>query len=99
MDPEKRPSLLKRAKNLTKEAINAAKHLKSGGELLVSEEEHSDRVEICKDCPLYGKFVEDECGSCGCPISTRKAWLASTCCPLYKWDGDLSKTELCQEEE
>ena len=96
---EKRPSLVQRAKNAASAALQAAKYLKEEGHLLVDKEEHSERLAICKDCPEYGKYVEDECGECGCPVSSRKAWLASSCCPLRMWDGDIEKSELCQQEE
>jgi hypothetical protein len=96
---KKRPSLLTKAKNVAREAVQAAKYLKQEGHILVDEEERQERLNICAGCEEYSKFAEDECGECGCPVSTRKAFLASTCCPLKMWDGDLDKTELCSNEE
>jgi hypothetical protein len=82
-----------------KEALQAVTYLKEEGHLVVSEEEHTERLAMCSTCEEYSKYVEDECGECGCPVATRKAWLASTCCPLRMWYGDLEKTELCDQQE
>jgi hypothetical protein len=88
-------------KNVIKEAKQAAVYLANEGHILVSEEEHAERMKVCEsnDCGAYSEFVEDECGDCRCPLRTRKAWLASTCCPQRRWYGDIEKTELCSQEE
>ena len=96
---DKRPSFPERTANAVRASIAAARFLKEEGYLLVSSSDHEERIAICTTCEEYGKYVEDECGECGCPVATRKAWLASTCCPFRMWYGDIDKTELCDQQE
>jgi hypothetical protein len=89
--------IAKKAFNASKACLDTAKHLATTGEILVSQEEYEDRVNICKECPYYEKFASDECGDCLCFVKAAKAWLASQHCPQYKWEGDDLK--IIEEDE
>ena len=86
VNPIKR--MAKKAFNATKACLETAKHLAETGELIVSQEEYQDRVNICEACPLFEKFAKNECGDCLCYIKSGKAWLSAMYCPQFMWPGD-----------
>ena len=98
---ESRPGPITRVKNLTKAMLSAGKYLISEGHVLCDEKTTLDRLKVCETCPEYGKYVEDECGECGCPVKARKALLESACCPRSWWDNDMTKVGLglCEENK
>ena len=75
------PGLLRKAKNFAK----AVKHDRARDRLRVPAEVRTQRMEICRACPLYNK-AKGWCKhpACGCVMTRKTSW-ASTECPVGKW--------------
>lgn len=53
----------------------------------VSVEIQKERMEICKECPMFIKLTS-QCKECGCFMEA-KTKLPDAFCPLEKWDRVL----------
>ena len=82
--PKEMPSLFQMAKNLVNSGKDIVEGAMSGEGLLVPEETHNERMEICKSCPLF-VHESSRCLECGCFMHT-KAMFKKTYCPLHKWE-------------
>ena len=78
------PSIIKKAVNFSKAAINHAR----GGFVRTPDHVFKARMDICSGCD---KLLKDEsketlgdCLECGCPVGAKARW-ASEGCPLGKW--------------
>lgn len=88
----KEPSFLEKAKNFSSAFIKDI----STGMKRCTEEEIQERLEICRDCPLFKKYSDEPIRgvcthkSCGCNIKdtqeywNKLAWKSQEC-PLKKW--------------
>lgn len=80
------PSTRSMALSLFKEIGKSAKT----GFKRVSEEAFNQRLSICNDCNYWDKegfFGYGRCKACGC--SKAKLWLATSSCPIKKWESEL----------
>ena len=84
---KKEPSIVQKAKNVTKAA---AKYAGSGFKN-VSEERQKERMEICKKCEFYQADGNPTCAKCGCFLKVKTAW-ASESCPIGKWMSNFNKS-------
>jgi len=76
-----KPTVLQKAKNLTKEIIKSGKRVVKNEPLKVPQTMADERWAICNNCP---KFNDGQCSICGCSLRN-KIWWASGTCPLDKW--------------
>lgn len=96
---QQEPSLLQKAWNFGKSALNHA----IAGNPTVPEETMKERLEICRSCPLF-KLNHNQVGgvcthsSCGCNIQdnldylNKIAW-ADQECPIQRWGKFNEKDE------
>lgn len=96
---QQEPSLLQKAWNFGKSALNHA----LAGNPTVPEETMKERLEICRSCPLF-KLNHNQVGgvcthsSCGCNIQdnldylNKIAW-ADQECPIQRWGKFNEKDE------
>jgi len=83
----KKTNSINKMKNFGKALLNFAK---SGGKM-VSEEERTARLAVCKDCPLYrDKGDLSTCRACGCYLYA-KTWMATEECPKGYWAGEANE--------
>lgn len=74
-----KPSLLRRAVNLTKAVARDV----AAGMPRRTEEEQARILAICRECDQF-RPSDQTCARCGCPIA-RKSPLARERCPLGRW--------------
>lgn len=55
------------------------------GAVLVSEEKHKERIDICLKCDKYSNNAAQYCTECYCVVPF-KTKLKGTSCPLGKWE-------------
>jgi hypothetical protein len=82
------PGLIQKAVNLTK-AIR--KEARRPG-VKVPKEVRTERMTICRGCPMYNR-AKGWCKhpGCGCLMTRKTAWASATC-PVGKW-GEFYETE------
>lgn len=71
------------AVNLFQSTKSVLEHLKSTGQLIVSEEKAEERMSICKTCN-YFVAEYSRCSNCGCSMFV-KTKLQAMKCPIGKW--------------
>lgn len=87
-EPEKPlPSLVVRAKNVTKAAGRVVKATCKGEKVKAPPELVAARQSACNVCPEKNR--KGVCMSCGCTLSA-KQWLLTESCPLGKWPSVAS---------
>jgi hypothetical protein len=69
--------------NLGKSVIKNVRHVSSGGQLKLNEEEKNKRFDICKNCNWFDPKTE-KCFQCGCYLKI-KTYLKAESCPIGKW--------------
>jgi hypothetical protein len=90
----KYPSIAQQAKNLTEATGKILGRSLSGDDVLVSNDVHQSRIEICKRCDKYDQY-QKRCYECGCFIDVKARFVIEQC-PLDKWnetETDEVKTE------
>lgn len=83
--PKTKPGIMTKALNygkaLAKHAVNRFGH--------ADKATQDQRLAICRACDLR---IEDQCGSCGCPLAKKTSW-ASESCPVGLWEAVASKPD------
>jgi hypothetical protein len=93
------PSIVRMARNLAGSLAEVAGDAVRGRDILVEDEEFLDRLEICCNCELFDpEQIRCIHESCGCFLKI-KGRLATMCCPLYLWPGDVEKSLLGLETD
>jgi len=81
----KLPPISKQIKGVFKDSLSSFRKLVKGKRAVVSDEQASERMDICLDCPkLTNKGNRPRCIECGCYMDL-KTHLVVAICPLDKW--------------
>lgn len=76
-------SFLKKMKLAAETAKDVAKDAIQGNEILATDEEKENRMNVCRGCPYFVKG-HNRCNQCGCFMKL-KTELKSAKCPIGKW--------------
>ena len=79
----KLPPLSAQIRNITNSAIKAGQALLQNKELLATEAQYDDRLNICKTCEYFRADI-NRCSKCGCKTQY-KLKLKTESCPVNKW--------------
>lgn len=82
--PKEMPSMFDMAKGFINSGKDIVGGMMAGDGLLVTEETHQLRMNICNSCEMYD-LVKKRCTQCGCFMHT-KSMFKKTYCPIHKWE-------------
>ena len=83
-DEPKLPSLTDMAKGFIGSAKDVITGVVQGEGLLVTEELHNHRMNICGGCEFF-RLEDKRCSKCGCFMEAKSKFIKTTC-PIDKWE-------------